>query len=108
MKGKKTLWATLLISLIGHLAWQPIVDNYGVHIWHPLNALFIFLLCVTVFRNFQNFITFVLMCFAGNNLADELFFDPATLGLNEICVAILAPISWMFVKERKKNVRERA
>lgn len=88
---KSLLTLALVISLITYGFWESFPKGsfyYG-------NALFILLICLYIFLiNRKSFICFLLLCYAINNLADELLFEPGVLGWNEIVYAVAVPLLW--------------
>jgi len=60
------------------------------------NALFIFLLCIVLYGQNKQFITFFLLCGSFSNLLDELLFDPTVLGWNELALIIVLPAFWLY------------
>lgn len=67
--------------------------------YYVLTALFIALLCTHIFLSKRNsFIRFVLFGLSISNLADELFFDPTVLQLNEVLIAVSLIGIWMLKK----------
>lgn len=62
-------------------------------------ALFINLLCMYLYlSNKKSFICFLLFGLSINNLADELFFDPTVLQLNEVLFAFALLAIWALKK----------
>ena len=50
----------------------------------------IIILCLVIFiQNNKKFIAFFLLCISGNNLLDELFFNPTEYGYNDYIILII-------------------
>lgn len=89
---ERILYSALIVSLVTYGFWQSFPKGtfyYG-------NAIFILLLCWGIFLLLKkSFISFVLLCYSINNLADELFFTPGVCGWNELVFAIAVPVLWI-------------
>ena len=94
----KLIWVATIISIATYLFWDYLPKGS----FYIGNALFIFLLSLIIFIQNRNlFITFFLLCIAGNNLLDELFFEPTKIGINEIIFALITPLFYYARKNRK-------
>lgn len=94
----KLIWVATIVSIVTYLFWVYLPKGS----FYIGNALFIFLLTLIIFKQNRNlFITFFLLCIAGNNLLDELFFEPRKLGINEIIFALIIPFIYYARKNRK-------
>lgn len=94
----KLIWVATIISIATYSFWEHLPKGC----FYIGNALFVFLLSAIIYvQNRGLFITFLLLCIAGNNLLDELFFEPTKLGVNEIVFAFLIPIFYYVRKNRK-------
>lgn len=90
---KYILHIALIVSIFTYLFWSQLPKGS----FYVGNALFIFLLCVYIYKSItKNFVTFVLLCLSFNNLLDELFFDNTILQINEFIFIIILPIIWLF------------
>lgn len=95
------LYIGIIIGLATYLFWDEFPKGYGV--FYKGNAIFILSLCLYLFFcDTKSFIKYVLFCLSLNNLADELFFDPKTLGYSEMLLAITVLI---FAVIRNKNAK---
>lgn len=94
------LWIVATLSIATFLFWEVLdkninpflSENYGFTVsfyYVPLSIVF-FLLFLFIFVNFKQYlISFILLGLGINNLADELFFNPTKLQLNELVFFIL-------------------
>lgn len=92
MTDKILLYISAVISIITYFLWVYMPKGS----FYVGNALFIFLLCIVIYRKEKHFITFFLLCASFNNLADELFFRPTELGYNELALLIVLPAIWTY------------
>lgn len=90
------LKVAILVSLATYLFWD-LMPKGSFFIG---NAIFITLLAIYIYINKKNFVTFVLISFAINNLYDELFGNSTELGVNEILTAIFIVI-YGFIKYKR-------
>lgn len=89
---KKILYIALILSIVTYSFWE----SFPKGSFYVLNALFIMLLCIYLFlTNKKSFVCFVLLCYSFNNLADELFFNPTKLQINELVFAVFVPLVWI-------------
>ena len=103
MTGRKyfwILWTALIIAVLSCLLWGWLDENvnpfikahtgYELSFYHFPMALVHFLLTLFIFVNYKKqLIAFLYLGFTFNNLADEVFFNPTKLQLNEFVFAIL-------------------
>lgn len=88
--------AILYIALVFSIATYSFWGKFPKGSFYIGNAIFILMLCVYLFlKDRKSFVCYVLMCYALNNLIDELRFDNTKLGLNEIVFGILTPVLWL-------------
>lgn len=90
IENKKRIQITVVILLvIGGLFWK-ILSNHGIHnVYYYTQAIAWLLVSVYFYIDKKYYISKIMILFSINNLADELFFDPTKLGVNEIIFAIL-------------------
>ena len=94
----KLIWVATVISIATYLFWGYLPKGS----FYIGNAIFIFILSLIIFiQNRKLFITFFLLCIAGNNLLDELFFEPTIFGLNELFITLIVPILYYARKNHK-------
>ena len=98
----KLLPIALVFSLIVYGFWKSFPKGsfyYG-------NALFIVMLCLFInlivkqskeYKLFSlvRFVSFSLLCYSLNNLADEIIFEPGVFGWNEKVFAVAVPLIWI-------------
>lgn len=94
---KVLLYIATVISIITYLFWGYMPKGS----FYIGNAIFVFLLSVALYKHLRVFITFFLLCGSFSNLLDELFFDPKTLGYNELALLIIIPAIWLY---KNRNV----
>lgn len=81
---KNLLYIACVIGVFGNALTEFLPKGS----YYILTALFINLLCMHLYlSNRKSFICFLLFGLSINNLADELFFDPTVLQLNEVLFA---------------------
>lgn len=98
MSVKALIWVATIISVATYLFWSFLPKGS----FYIGNALFVFILSLVIFIQNRNlFIIFFLLCIAGNNLLDELFFEPTKIGINEIIFALIIPIIYYARKNCK-------
>jgi len=96
MTVNRILWIASILSIFAYSFWRYL----WLHAFYPIQALFIFLLSLVIFKqNNKLFISFFLFCASLGNLFDELFFDNTTTTKNEIIFALTIPIIW-YIKKR--------
>jgi len=96
MTVNKLLWIASIVSIFAYSFWRHLWE----HAFYPIQALFIFLLSLAIFKqNNKLFIAFFLFCASGGNLIDELFFNNTTTTKYEIIFALTIPIFW-YLKKR--------
>ena len=96
MTGNNKIWilglaiVVYFASMQGYAIVKPVYPELATSIYYKGDALSHFLLALFIFINFKkSFVPFVLLGLTINNLADELFFNPTKLQLNELVFAIL-------------------
>lgn len=89
---KITLYIATIISIVTYLFWEALPKGS----FYIGNGLFIFLLCMVLYRSNKMFITYFLACISLSNLLDELFFNPRVLGWNELALIIVVPAIWLY------------
>lgn len=95
---KYLLHIATLISVITYMFWNFLPKGS----FYLGNALFIFLVCVYIFYfDRKSFIKFVLFSLSLNNLFDELFFNPAELGINEMFLFAFVLVIGYFKHNKK-------
>ena len=108
-KVNAILLTSLILSDLVYLFWDIIKTKTGVSIFyvgdafvHLLDKSALFLIALSTNSKWFKLITFTLLCYALNNVADELFFDPTRLQANEILFAISTIIVAFFIFKFKK------
>lgn len=92
---KNLLYTSLVIGIFGNALTEYLPKGS----YYILTALFINLLCMYLYlSNRKSFICFLLFGLSINNLADELFFDPTVLQLNELLFACGLMAIWVLKK----------
>lgn len=92
---KSLLYISLVIGVFGNALTEYLPKGS----YYILTALFINLLCMHLYlSNKKSFVCFVLFGLSINNLADELFFDPTVLQLNEVLFAFGLLAVWVLKK----------
>jgi len=93
---------SLLIIIFSYSFWKVIKENYGIQIFYLGTATafigFILAYHIRISRDREKYkvITTIALLLAINNLADELFFDPKTTGINEYLTALLIVLSTLY------------
>lgn len=87
-----------IVGITTYMIWQTLPKGS----FYIGNAIMVMLLAIVVHKTYHTFWSFVLMYGAINNLLDELFFEPGTLGINEILLIIAIPTIYYFKHERKR------
>jgi hypothetical protein len=101
---KIILYISLAISIASYTFWMPIKENWGVSIFYVGTALSLVGYTFVLFRKFQCLITEIILAATVNNLADELFFEPTRLEVNEY-ITFLIIVIIILHNGRKRIIR---
>lgn len=115
MKLKKLyLYIVCIFSIVTYSFWECLLKNFNIHIFHPCNAIFIFLLLVYIvfkdidYNNFsksffetENILVFLLIS-TFINCIKELFFNGTLFSLPQIVTILFIFALYHVIKIDKK------